>query len=77
MANLNKTISETNIQVAREYLEKQLDTHSWWPKEQPGLAKQEFKLMQGSAEALDVWCEKWLDSSQLRQLEKKLKKNRA
>jgi len=72
-----KHITESNIQFAREYLQKQLDIHSWWPTEQPELAKQEFRLMQGSVDALGVWCEKWLNSSQLSQLEKKIQKHRA
>jgi hypothetical protein len=76
MANDQISLTESNIQFAREYLQKQLDTRSWWPTEQPGLAKQEFKLMQGSPDALGVWCEKWLNSSQLRQLEKNIQNNR-
>lgn len=74
MAKLHITLSESNIQYAREYLQEQFVRHSWWPTEQPGLAQQEFQLMQGSAYALGVWCEKWLNSSQIRQLEKTLQK---
>ena len=75
MANSHISLTESNIQFAREYLKKQLDTRSWWPTEQPGMAKQEFKLMQGSPDALGVWCEKWLNSSQLHQLEKTIQIN--
>jgi hypothetical protein len=67
-------ITETNLQHACDYLQKQFDARSWWPRAQPGLAKQEFKLMHNSPGALNVWCERWLDSSQLRKLERKIQK---
>lgn len=74
MAKLHITLSESNIQYAHEYIQQQFDRHTWWPTEQPGVAQQEFKLMGGSADAFGVWCEKWLSSSQIRQLEKTLQK---
>jgi hypothetical protein len=65
-------ITDTNLPFACDYLQKQLETRSWWPRAQPRLAKQEFNLMRGSAGALNVWCERWLNSSQLRKLERKI-----
>ena len=67
-------ITETELDAARHYLQQQLETHSWWPKEQPGEARHEFALMKDSAISLNVWCERWLDSRQLRLLEKALKR---
>jgi hypothetical protein len=69
-------ITESDLEAARHYLQQQLETHSWWPKEQPGEARHEFTLMKANAVSLSVWCEKWLDSGQLRQLEKALKRSR-
>lgn len=66
----NTKITESSYEAARDYLQGQLERHSWWPTEQPGLARQEFKLMQGDARALNVWCKKWLDSGQMQQLAK-------
>ena len=79
MAKPNSAITENNIQQAREFLQKQFKHHSWWPTEQPGLAKHELDLMHGSVETLGIWCNKWLNSSQLNQLEKycEQKNNRA
>jgi hypothetical protein len=74
MKKLTKKITDTNLQLACNYLEKQFDTRSWWPRAQPGLAKQEFKLMHDSPGALNVWCERWLDPSQLRKLERKIQR---
>jgi hypothetical protein len=67
-------ITESNLEAARHYLQQQLETHSWWPKEQPGEARHEFTLMKANAVSLSVWCNKWLDSGQRRQLEKALKR---
>ena len=67
-------ITETELEAARHYLQQQLETHSWWPKEQPGEAKHEFTLMKDNAISLNVWCERWLDSGQCRLLEKALKR---
>lgn len=66
-------INDTQLASAREYLQKQFEAHTWWPKEQPEQAKYEFKLMNASATTLSIWCEKWLDAGQRRQLEKALK----
>ncbi|MDD5461164.1 MAG: hypothetical protein PHG00_05975 [Methylococcales bacterium] len=67
-------ITESELEAARHYLQQQLETHSWWPKEQPGKALHEFTLMKDTAVSLNVWCERWLDSGQRRLLEKALKR---
>ena len=67
-------ITEAELDTARHYLQQQLETHTWWPKEQPGEAKHEFALMKDSAVSLNAWCERWLDSGQQRQLAKALKR---
>ncbi len=67
-------ITETELEAARHYLQQQLETHTWWPKEQPGEAKHEFTLMKDNVISLNVWCERWLDSGQQRQLAKALKR---
>ena len=73
-----KTINDSELQSACNYLQKQFDTRSWWPREQPGLAHREFKLMNGSAGALNVWCERWLHLDQCRKLEQVIRReNRA
>jgi hypothetical protein len=74
MKEHNLKITDTELQAARHYLQQQLETHTWWPREQPGEAKHEFALMKDSAMSLNVWCERWLDSGQLRLLEKALKR---
>jgi hypothetical protein len=65
-------ITETELEAARHYLQQQLETHSWWPKEQPGEAMHEFTLMKDSAVSLNIWCERWLDSGQQKKLAKAL-----
>lgn len=65
-------ITDSNLTMACEYLQKRLDTRSWWPKAQPGQAQKEFKLMNGSAGALNIWCERWLDLGQLKKLEREI-----
>ncbi len=67
-------ITESELEAARHYLQQQLETHSWWPKEQPEKALHEFTLMKADAIPLNVWCEKWLDSGQQRLLAKALKR---
>lgn len=67
-------ITEAELPAACAYLQNQFAAHSWWPKEQPGQALHEFTLMQGSAASLTVWCEKWLDTGQIRQFEKAIKR---
>lgn len=65
-------INPTNLISAQHYIQRQLDTHSWWPKEQPEQAKHEFSLMQHDPNALNAWCEKWLDAGQCKKLEKSI-----
>jgi hypothetical protein len=67
-------ITQSELEAACHYLQQQLETHSWWPKEQPGEALHEFKLMKADAISLTIWCEKWLDSGQQRLLAKALKR---
>ena len=66
-------LTEADLFKAGNYIAKQLAAHSWWPSEQPGEAKREFDLMKGSATALNVWCEGWLDVGQCKKMEKKLR----
>ncbi|MEQ1638636.1 MAG: hypothetical protein ABL903_18380 [Methylococcales bacterium] len=65
-------INASDLTRAQNYIQRQFDTRSWWPKEQPELAKHEFNLMQHDATALNVWCEKWLDAGQCKKLEKSI-----
>ena len=74
MTKHNIKITESELEAARHYLQQQLETHAWWPKEQPGEAKHEFALMKDNAVSLNVWCERWLDSGQQRLLAKALKR---
>jgi hypothetical protein len=73
MKKHNTKITDTKLEAACHYLQQQLETHTWWSKEQPGEAKHEFTLMKDNAISLKVWCERWLDSGQQRQLAKVLK----
>ena len=66
------TITEEQLPKASDYISQQFIAHSWWPCEQPGEAKREFDLMNGSATALNVWCERWLDTRQCQKLGKAL-----
>ena len=68
-------ITDNNLQMACDYLKKQFAAKSWWPKANPGLAKQEFLLMNGSPVALNIWCERWLDAGQCRKLNKAIKQS--
>ena len=63
-------LTEHEVEAACNYIERQMDSHSWWPKEQPGEAKREYELMKGSALALNEWCGRWLDESQCKKMEK-------
>jgi hypothetical protein len=65
-------INPSDLERAQNYIQRQFDTRSWWPKEQPEQARHEFNLMQHDVTALNVWCEKWLDASQCRKLEKSI-----
>ena len=73
MKNNDVNITDNTLPNACDYIQKQFAAHSWWPKEQPGLAKQEFDLMNGHAETLNVWCERWLDAGQCQKLEAAIK----
>ncbi|OQK18644.1 hypothetical protein AU255_01050 [Methyloprofundus sedimenti] len=75
MKNNELKITENTLDIACDYVTKQFAAHSWWPKEQPDLAKQEFALMRGNAVAFNVWCERWLDAGQCRQLKAAIKKS--
>ncbi len=66
-------LTENELESACSYIERQMDTHSWWPKEQPGEAEREFNLMKGSAVSLNVWCDRWLDERQCKKLEKSVR----
>ena len=73
MNSKNIDIKETELPQACEHISKQFAAHSWWPGEQPGEAKREFKLMKGSATALNVWCKRWLDTQQCQKLTKSIR----
>lgn len=73
MTSKNMRITEAELSKARAYIADHFAAHSWWPKEQPGEAKREFELMQGSALSLNAWCDKWLDAEQCKKLEKALR----
>ena len=72
MSSRKISIKESELSQACDYIRSQFAAHSWWPCEQPGEAKREFNLMQGSATALNVWCEKWLNVQQCQKLEKSI-----
>lgn len=61
-------ITDSQLTAACDYIRQQFDAHSWWPKAQPEQAKHEFELMHANAVSLTIWCEKWLDKGQYRQL---------
>lgn len=61
-------IDDSNIQAVCAHINKEFEAKSWWPGEGPWLAKEEFEQMHHSPELLEDWCDKWLDSSQWRQL---------
>lgn len=63
-------LTENELEAACSYIERQMDTRSWWPKEQPGEAQREYELMKDTALALNVWCDRWLDEGQCKKLEK-------
>jgi len=72
MTSRNINITEDELSKACDYIAKQFVVHSWWPCEQPSDAKREFDLMKGSATALNVWCERWLDAGQCKKIEMEL-----
>lgn len=74
LMNSKKThLTEADLPQACNYIAQQFAAHSWWPTEQPAEAKREFDLMKGSATALNVWCERWLDAGQCKKMEKELR----
>jgi hypothetical protein len=73
MNSKNRVITEAELSKACDYIAKQFAAHGWWPREQPDEAKREFDLMKGSATALNLWCERWLDAGQGKKLEKALR----
>jgi hypothetical protein len=72
MTSKNIQITEAELSKARDYIAQQFAAYRWWPKEQPTEARREFDLMKGSATALNVWCERWLNAAQRKKLEKSL-----
>lgn len=66
-------LEESDLQAACNYIQRQMDAHSWWPKEAPGEAREQFELMRGTAHALNVWCDRWLDEGQCKKLEESIK----
>ena len=72
MNSKNIEITEKQLPQACHYISKQFAAHSWWPCEQPGEAKREFDLMKGSASALNIWCERWLNTQQCQKLAKEI-----
>jgi hypothetical protein len=73
MNSKNIAITDAELSKACDHISKQFAAHSWWPCEQPGEAKREFDLMKGSTTALNIWCERWLDTGQCQKLEKALR----
>lgn len=63
-------LTDSEVDAACHYIRRQFDYYSWWPKEAPGEARQQFDLMNSSAKALSVWCQRWLDERQCKDLEK-------
>lgn len=61
-------LDTANLAAARDYLRRQMRTQSWWPREQPHVALEEFLRLQETPDSLQAWCDKWLDSGQWRQL---------
>lgn len=72
MSSKKIDLTEAELSEACGYIAKQFSAHSWWPCEQPGEAQREFDLMKGSATALNVWCERWLDAGQIKKLKQAL-----
>ena len=62
-------ISPDNHTAIREYIVRQFANLSWWPTEGPLQAREEFDALDpASPEALENWCQHWLDGGQWRQL---------
>ncbi len=73
MNNKYNKVTDANLDLSCQYIETQFAVRSWWPKAQPAIAEREFELMRGSAIALNIWCERWLDLGQVRKLGKAVK----
>jgi hypothetical protein len=73
MKNSQPIINENNHSAACDYIQEKFHAHTWWPGPQPRLAKQQFNLMKNGTGALEVWCNRWLDSGQQRKLQRILK----
>lgn len=67
-------LDHNNFRAASEFIEEQMTTQSWWPREKPHLANEQFQRMKETPESLTVWCDKWLYSGQKRQLERYLQR---
>jgi hypothetical protein len=62
-------ISTDNQSDIRKYIVRQFTNLSWWPAEGPLQAREEFEALDpDSPEALENWCQHWLDGGQWRQL---------
>jgi hypothetical protein len=70
------TLDKSNLQATRDWLRRQMETQSWWPREQPRVAMEEFLHLPDTPAALQQWCEQWLYAYQWRQLEKALLRGR-
>ena len=74
MNNNPINITESTLSAACHYLTTQFEAKSWWPRTQPGLAKKEFILMNGSAATLIIWCKRWFDARQCLKLNRAIQK---
>lgn len=67
-------INESNLSCVLNHIRDEFQSKSWWPGEGPMQASEEFELVGEDHEKLTEWCEKWLDSSQWRKLQKVVEK---
>jgi hypothetical protein len=63
-------VENHELEACCNYIQRQMDYQSWWPKEAPGEAREQFDLMKGSALALNEWCKRWLDEGQCKKMER-------
>lgn len=68
MARASFSIDASNLDAAKAFIRQQFDQLSWWPAQGPHQARAEFDQLPDTADALTLWCEKWLDGGQWRQL---------
>jgi hypothetical protein len=66
-------IKNSELEKARNYIESKFAAQSWWPKAEPEEAKREYYLLKDNITSLNLWCKKWLDAGQQRQLIKAIK----